>query len=256
MHLRAAAVLVTTLSAAPVAFAAPSITTLTVSSERLSQPIPVRVLRTEPAKATETIVYLVFGTTYLDHGGLPTRIAGRADAAAVAFVELPVLPPSDHTWASVRLESTHYRDTVFDVLLPEVERQLGFSEGERHLLGYSAGAVLALDLAADGRARFDRAALQSPGWMNWDAAAQAIGENYIGRAIAGAAGACGTATWFMWGDGDDPWEAGSRENGAQVIAALRECGGHVVDGGRWPGDHGFHLVRDSLIQALGFLLED
>jgi enterochelin esterase-like enzyme len=126
----------------------------------------------------------------------------------------------------------------------------------RLLLGFSVGANVLVDVAARYPGRFGRVAATSPGWM-FRADDGGIGQDFHAAAIRNIAGAPSlraTAFWFAWGDGPSEWERRSVKSGAVVMAALRERGASVEDGGLLPGDHGLALARTGMGPALAFLL--
>jgi pimeloyl-ACP methyl ester carboxylesterase len=175
---------------------------------------------------------------------------------------IAVALPAPDAWDASRPDTPEgavFVRFIADSIVPEVERRFAASprRADRWLLGFSGGANVMLDLAVRRPALFGRVAAQSPGWMFRDPATlQTIDQVFIDGAIRNVERATGEvlpAFWFTWGDAASEWESRSRVHGARMMQALRARGARVEQGALVPGDHGLHLLEQSLREALAFL---
>lgn len=219
----------------------------------------------DPARP-HTVIYTPSGDLYLREGSPARRwLESTASRAPIVLVSLPF--PADDVASSTALsrletaEAEDYARFVGTEVVPAVEQRhrLSATRESRLLMGFSAGSVLALDVAIAQSDRFGAIAAQSPGWMIWDPAQNAISEDYSEVALARLHARCeklhGLWAWFVWGDStEDEWERRSREaNGPRVIGALRACGVEVTVAPAVSGGHGLQLIDKSLPAAVAFL---
>ncbi|HEU4699228.1 MAG TPA: alpha/beta hydrolase-fold protein [Gemmatimonadales bacterium] len=205
-------------------------------------------------------VYAFPTGVYFDRLRLPATLdsAMRAGLPPAVVVALP--DPELEAYLLGSAASRTFLRQVAEVVVPAVEARYAVrrERAGRRFLGFSAGANLLLELAMREPALVARVAAQSPGWMLRDST-NAIGERMTPAALAAArtlprGGA--PRFWFVWGDGAEPWESASRENGRAVMAALRERGAPVTYAGTVPGGHGLPLGVRSMEAALRFLLAE
>lgn len=241
--------------------AAAKLDTFTIASAALEDTLTVvvRLPRGYTAQRRYPTVYTLQSGVWFERLRMPawldsTESAGAAPAIAVAIPDAdgldafrPDLPAGD---AFVRFIATE--------LVPAVESRYAAraDAAGRHLLGFSAGANVLLDVAVRHPGRFGRMAAVSPGWMFRDDSG-GLGARFVDAAIANirsAPGSSSTAFHFVWGDGPSEWERQSRVYGARVMDALRARGSAVTDAGLVAGDHGLQLARNALAGAMEFLL--
>jgi pimeloyl-ACP methyl ester carboxylesterase len=225
---------------------------LRVWSATLGDSLQLNLHSNPAASAATPITYIFAGPLYWGRSvRLPQvadSLAGRGEIPPMRFVGLPPLDAAADLLAHVLREE----------LVPQVEARLGCTTcaEQRTLLAFSANANHAVSLGVTQPGLFVRIAAQSPGWMLWDARAQAIARVFVEDALREieqpAAGSL-PRFWFVWGDGPSEWESRSRIHGQRVLHALRARGAEVTDPPSVPGDHGLELVRYTLPSALRFL---
>lgn len=237
-----------------------SVESFRLPSSALGDTLDVRVYLPEGHDSARRYpaVYTFVGEVYFDRSGLTAWMdsAVAAGMEPVLVVALPG-PESLEGWRPDTPEGVAFQRAIRTEVVPAVEQRYGASpdrEGRR-LLGFSAGANVAVDLAVRHPELFGRVAAQSPGWMFQEEGR--ISTHFLGEAVAhveAAGGARLPAFWFVWGDGASEWESRSRANGEEVMRALRSRGAEVRQGTPIPGDHGLHQIRASLQEAFAFLL--
>lgn len=234
----------------------------TISSSSLGEDLVVRVVVPSHTSAEQPlpVIYAMLGQVFLnERAGFRSYLASAGNPAIVVAVPMPdTSTPEGFSVFHVEGERWNaYARFVASELPAAISDRYRVSL-QKHLLGFSVGSVMSLDIAMNHPHGFDRVALISPGWMNWNHEAGQISENYTDRAISRLKAGCMNTTaaiWMNWGESDaDEWERLSRDNGQRVIQALRDCGVAVETGPIVPGGHGLPLIPPSLDSAMQFLL--
>lgn len=200
------------------------------------------------------VIYCDPGPVHFDRLQFPAWLDGEIGAGrlpACIAVHLPDPEIADY-WIPGTAGMATYAAVVSQEVVPAVEAN--FACGPRLLLATSSLAVTTLEVALRCPGLFERAALQSPGWLVHE---EGVIVSQLDRALAvfdhAPAGPL-PAIWFVWGDSEtDEWEAKSRPNGQRMMAALQERGATVTFS-IVPGGHGLPLLRDTLAAAVAFLL--
>lgn len=241
--------------AAPVR-AAGTVERWTYDSPTLGEPAEIIVRRPEghdPQAALPVVLVLNGGLHFHERNGLARLLDAQMPERLPPALVVAMPGPSAE-------QLPGYGRYLREELWPELHRRYpGTAKTPmRGLMAFSSGANDALAVALREPDLFERVALQSPGWMAWDSAAERISEDATAETVA-AVGRLTPARypsiWFIWGAADEDWEARARANGVQVMSALAAKGVPVHAGGSVPGGHGLPLLRDTMAPALRWLLQ-
>lgn len=237
------------------AHAAGTIERWTLDSRTLGEPAEIIVRRPEahdPGRPLPVVFVLNGGLHFHERNGLARLLDARMPGQLPPALIVAVPGPS-------AAQRAGYRRFLREELWPELRRRYPGTATTpmRGLMAFSSGASDALEVALREPDLFERVALQSPGWMVWDNAAQRISKDATAETVAAIARLARgryPATWFIWGAADEEWEARARANGVRVMSALAAKGVPVHVGGAVPGGHGLPLLRDTMQPALDWLL--
>ena len=227
----------------------------TYDSPTLGEPAEIIVRRPEghdPQAALPVVLVLNGGLHFHERNGLARLLDEQMPGQLPPALVVAMPGPS-------AAQMPGYGRFLREELWPELHRRYpGTAKTPmRGLMAFSSGANDALTVALSAPDLFERVALQSPGWMVWDNAAQRIGQDSTADTVAAIRRLQPRrypATWFIWGADEEEWERRSRANGVRVISALAAQGVPVRAGGAVPGGHGLALLRDTMAPALRWLL--
>lgn len=231
--------------------------TLALTSTVTGQPLELSVALPGAYDPTQRypVIYADPGPVHFHRLDLPAWLEGEREAGrlpACIAVHLPEPEGAPNYWIPGTADNATLAELIRQDVVPAVEA--AFACGPRLLLAASSMAVATMEAAVRCPGLFERAALQSPGWLM-----RRDGEliNQLDDALTVVEQAPHgplPSIWFVWGDSEtDEWEAASRPNGRRMMSALRARGAKVVYS-LVPGGHGLELMRATLAEALSFLL--
>jgi enterochelin esterase-like enzyme len=156
-----------------------------------------------------------------------------------------------------------FREFAAKEITAEIDQKYSTNKNSqsRFLLGFSAGATVACEIAFEYPGYFGKVAAQSPGWMTRNSTGLRT-IDFTEATLLNLKENKSTAYpsfWFVWGDEKNIdvrgglWESRSRENSTKILRAMKEKKIRV-ELSIVPGSHSLQLYHSTIIPALNYLM--
>lgn len=156
-----------------------------------------------------------------------------------------------------------FREFAAKEIIAEIDQKYSTDKKSqsRFLLGFSAGATVACEIAFEYPGYFGKVAAQSPGWMTMNSTRLRT-IDFTEASLVNLKENKSTvypSFWFVWGDEKNIdvrgglWESRSRENSTKILRAMKEKN-IQVESSVVPGSHNLQLYHSTIIPALNYLM--